>query len=82
MVYHLNPRNENGRGVQGASEVGTAIQNNPTSDPVASVERLARVLYSYYDRQGNAENAFLFNTLVTSWKAIEAKIDDPQERLF
>ncbi len=52
MVYHLNPRNEDGRGVQGASEVGTSMQNAPTSDPVASVERLARILYSHYDRSG------------------------------
>lgn len=79
MVYHLNPCNEDGRGVQGASEVGTAMQNNPTSDPVASVERLARILYSHYDRSGDAENAFLFNTLVTSWDAIEEKIRNPQQ---
>lgn len=79
MVYHLNPRNEDGRGIEGAVEVGTAMQNNPTSDPVASVERLARILYSYYDRQGNAENAFLFNTLVTSWDAIEENIRNPQQ---
>lgn len=79
MVYHLNPRNENGRGIAGAAEVGTAMQNNPTSDPVTSIERLARILYSHYDRQGNAENAFLFNTLVTSWDAIEENIRNPQQ---
>ena len=79
MIYHLNPRNEDGRGIEGAVEVGTAMQNNPTSDPVASVERLARILYSHYDRQGNAENAFLFNTLVTSWNAIEENIRNPQQ---
>ena len=79
MVYHLNPRNEDGRGIEGAVEVGTAMQNNPTSDPVASVERLARILYSHYDRQGNAENAFLFNTLVTSWNTIEENIQNPQQ---
>ena len=79
MVYHLNPRNEEGRGIEGAAEVGTAMQNNPTSDPVASIERLARVLYSHYDRQGNAENAFLFNILVTSWDAIEENIQNPTQ---
>ena len=79
MVYHLNPRNEEGRGLEGAVEVGTAMQSNSASDPVASVERLARILYSYYDRQGNAENAFLFNTLVTSWDAIAENIRSPQQ---
>ena len=79
MVYHLNPRNEDGRGIEGAVEVGTAMQNSPTSDPVASVERLARILYSHYDRQGNAENAFLFNTLVTSWNTIEENIRNPEQ---
>ena len=82
MVYHLNPRNEDGRGVEGAAEVGTAMKNNPTSDPVASIERLARILYSHYDRQGNAENAFLFNTLVTSWDAIEENMRNPQQGHF
>ncbi len=82
MVYHLNPRNEDGRGVEGAAEVGTAMQNNPISDPVASIERLARILYSHYDRQGNAENAFLFNTLVTSWDAIEENMRNPQQGHF
>ena len=82
MVYHLNPRNEDGRGVEGAAEVGTAMKNNPTSDPVASIEQLARILYSHYDRQGNAENAFLFNTLVTSWDAIEENMRNPQQGHF
>ena len=82
MVYHLNPGNEDGRGIEGAAEIGTAMQNNPTSDPVASVERLARILYSHYDRQAAAENAYLFNTLVTSWDAIERNMQDPQQRQF
>ena len=82
MVYHLNPQNENGRGIEGAAEVGTAMQNNPASDPVSSVERLARVLYSHYDREGNTEKAFLFNTLVTSWDAIEENMRDPQQGEF
>lgn len=82
MVYHLNPHNEDGKGIEGAAEVGTVMQNNPTSDPVASVERLARILYSHYDRQGNAENAFLFNILVTSWNAIEENMRNPQQGHF
>ncbi len=82
MVYHLNPRNEDGKGIVGAAKVGTAMHNNLTSDPVASVERLARILYSHYDREGNSENAFLFNTLVTSWDAIEENMQEPQQGEF
>ena len=82
MVYHLDPGNEEGRGIEGAAEVGTAMQNNSTSDPVTSVERLARILYSHYDRQADAEKAFLFNTLVTSWDAIEENMRDPQQGEF
>jgi len=79
MVYHLNPKNEEGRDVPGAAEVGRAMQDNATSDPVASVERLARILYSHYDRQGNAANAVLFNNLVTSWEAIESQMRQAQQ---
>lgn len=82
MVYYLNPRNEDGRGIEGAAEVGTSMKNNPTSDLVASIERLARILYSHYNKQGNAENAFLFNTLVTSWDAIEENMRNPQQGHF
>ena len=71
MVYHLNPSNERGRDVQGAADVGRAVQEDATSSPVASVETLARILYSHYDRQDDSANAVLFNHLVTSWKAIE-----------
>ncbi len=79
MAYHLNPSNEEGRGIDGAAEVGRAMHSNETSDPIGSVERLARILYSHYDRQGNAENAVLFNTLVTSWDRIDQQIHDAQQ---
>ena len=79
MVYHLNPNSEKVRDVQGAADVGRAVQKDTTSSPVASVETLARVLYSHYDRHGDSANAVLFNHLVTSWKAIESEMQ--QERL-
>ena len=82
MVYHLNPKNEEGRDVEGAAEIGRAIQDNPTSGGVESIERLARILYSHYDRQGNAANAVLFNNLVTSWDAIEAQMRKQQQGEF
>lgn len=79
MVYHLNPKNEDGLDVPGAADVGRAMRDNPTSDPVASVERLARILYSHYDKQGDAANGVLFNNLVTSWESIESKMRDAQQ---
>lgn len=79
MVYHLNSKNEEGRDVPGAADVGRAMRDNATSDPVASVERLARILYSHYDRQGDAANAVLFNNLVTSWESIENNMQGAQQ---
>lgn len=79
MVYHLNPKNEEGRDVPGAADVGRAMRDNATSYPVASVERLARILYSHYDRQGDAANAVLFNNLVTSWESIERNMQEAQQ---
>ena len=79
MVYHLNPKNEEGRDVPGAADVGRAMRDNATSNPVASVERLARILYSHYDRQGDAANAVLFNNLVTSWESIESNMRGAQQ---
>ena len=82
MVYHLNPKNEDGQDVPGAADVGRAMQNNATSNSVVSVERLARILYSHYDRQGNAANAVLFNNLVTSWESIERNMREDQQLEF
>lgn len=79
MVYHLNPKNEDGGGVPSAADVGRAMRDKAMSDPVASVERLARILYSHYDKQGGAANAVLFNNLVTSWESIESKMRDVQQ---
>ena len=63
MAYHLN--REDGKGIAGAGTVGRAMDGN-----VASVERLARVLYGHYDRKGDSQNAVIFNNLVTSWQDI------------
>ena len=79
MVYHLNPKNEDGQDIPGAADVGRAMRDNATSNSVVSVERLARILYSHYDRQGNAANAVLFNNLVTSWESIERNMREDQQ---
>ncbi len=79
MAYHLNPKNEAGRDVPGAMEVGLAMKNNAISDSVMSVEQLARLLYSHYDRIGDSDNAVLFNSLVTSWDSIEGGMKQDEQ---
>ncbi len=79
MAYHLNPKNEAGRDVPGAVEVGLAMKNNAISDSVMSVEQLARLLYSHYDRIGDSDNAVLFNSLVTSWDSIEGGMEQDEQ---
>ena len=45
-----------------------------------SVERMARILYNYYDSRGDAENAVIFNDLVSEWRDIEMKMASPTQR--
>ena len=68
MMFHLNL--EGGRTLVGAGEIAEAMRSNPESSPLLSVERLARLLYNYYDRQADALNAVYFNNLVTLWDKI------------
>lgn len=63
MAYHLN--REDGRGIEGAGMVARAMDGN-----VESIERLSRILYGHYDRNGDSQNAVIFNNLVTSWQDI------------
>ena len=72
MAYHLN--REDGRGVEGAADVGREMGGN-----VESVERLGRILYNHYDRNGDSQNAVIFNNLVTEWQRIEEKMSDDQQ---
>ena len=67
MAYHLN--REDGRGVEGAADVGREMGGN-----VESVERLGRILYNHYDRNGDSQNAVIFNNLVTEWPGIREKM--------
>ena len=67
MAFHLNC--EDGRGIEGAAHVGREMGGN-----VESVERLGRILYNYYDRQGDSQNAVIFNNLVLEWQHIRAKM--------
>ena len=72
MAYHLN--REDGRGIEGAAGVGREMGRN-----VESVERLARILYNHYDRNGDSQNAVVFNNLVTEWQRIREKMSDDEQ---
>ena len=72
MAFHLN--REDGKGVAGAAEVGREMDGN-----VESIERLARILYNYYDRKSDSQNAVIFNNLVTEWGNIRSAIDDVEQ---
>ena len=72
MAFHLN--REDGRGIEGAAHVGREMGGN-----VESVERLGRILYNHYDRQGDSQNAVIFNNLVLEWQHIRAKMADDEQ---
>ena len=77
MMFHLNL--EGGKTITGAAAVAAAMHNNSDCSPLSSVERLARLLYNHYDRQGDAKNAVYFNNLVTSWDKIMSEMQDPEQ---
>ena len=72
MAYHLN--GEHGGGIKGAAQVARTLDGH-----VDAVERLARILYNHYDRQGDSQNAVLFNNLVTEWPGIQTQMQAPTE---
>lgn len=63
MAWHLS--REYGGGVSGAAQVFQFMRGD-----AESAERLARLLYSHYERAGDSANAHIFNTLVTTWPQI------------
>ena len=66
MAWHL--WHEDGAGTAGAGALARAMGSR-----AAAVERLARILYEHFDRQGDSANAVRCNNLVTSWDGIEAE---------
>ena len=75
MIYHLNPDNEDGQEVSGAADVARRMRGNPAlNSSVESVERLAWILFNYYDKQDDSWNAMLCNNLVNAWTSIESKM--------
>ena len=74
IAYHLGRESEGGQGIAGASR--NARQMGSDAD---SVERLARILYNYYDRKGDSANAVIFNNLVTAWHEITQRAQAPEQ---
>ena len=72
MVYHLS--REDGRGTEGAALVAQAMGSN-----AESVERLARILYNFFDRRGDSRNSVMFNNLVTEWPSILVQARAPEQ---
>ena len=72
MAWHMRPGDDR-LGVEGAAAVGREMGGG-----VESVERLARILYDYFDGRGDSANAVTFNTLVTSWGAIDKAMREPE----
>ena len=77
IAYHLGRESEGGRGIAGAGQV--ARQMGGDAD---SVERLARILYNYYDRKGESASAVIFNNMVTSWSEIMQQAQEPEQPEF
>ena len=76
MAWHMN--REDGRLVEGAAEVAGAMDGD-----AEMAERLARLLYSHFDRTGDSANAVVFNSLVTAWpdilEAAQRQADAPSQ---
>ena len=75
VAYHLGRESEGGQGIAGAGRVARQM-----SGDADSVERLARILYNYYDRKGDSANAVIFNNLVTAWSEIMQKAQEESEQ--
>ena len=65
---------ENRRGVDGCIAVAQRA-----SGKLEQIERLARVLYDFYDRKGDSRLAVSFNNLVVSWTDITAGAAQQQQ---
>ncbi len=71
MVWHLSGA-ENSDGISGCAAVARAMRD------YESAKRLARVLYDYYEKRGDATSASAYNNLVTEWQYISETMGSPQ----
>ena len=74
MAYHF--KSEYGRTVEGAGDVARDLSG--LAGGTDSVERLARILYDYFDRRNDSSNAVAFNALATSWQGILTRMQAPR----
>lgn len=65
MAFHMT---EDGDGVTGCARV--ALRMDGGGEPA---ERLARILYDYFDSKGDSRRAFNFNSVAASWEAIQTE---------
>ena len=72
MVWHLSGVEKSG-GISGCTAVARAMRD------YESAKRLAGILYTYYERRGDAENASRYNNLVTQWQYISQSMGSPQQ---
>ncbi len=72
MVWHLSGVEKSG-GISGCTAVARAMRD------YESAQRLARVLYAYYDARGDAESAARYNNLVTQWQYISQSMGAPEQ---
>ncbi len=66
MAMHMT---EDGGGVTGCARV--ALRMDGGGEPA---ERLARILYDYFDSKNDSPRAFAFNSVAASWQAIQTEI--------
>ena len=71
IAYNMDGTRGDADATLGSAEVAHRMGSN-----AESVERLARVLYKYFDGRGEAGTALLFNELVRSWSEIQAKANE------
>ena len=72
MVWHLSGEERSG-GITACTAVASAMRD------YESAQRLARILYTYYEQRGDAESAGRYNTLVTQWQFIWEAMRTPQQ---
>ena len=75
MAWHLEVGEKRG-GIQGCVRVGRAVGSG-----YESVERLARLLYNYYEDRSDSQNAVHYNSLATEWRIITEEIGLNTEQL-
>ena len=72
MVWHLSGLGRSG-GISGCTAVARAMRD------YESAKHLAHILYTYYERRGDAESASHYNNLVTQWQYIWESMGSPEQ---